>query len=215
MVEAATTRGVIEARGTLLVVIDAQRGFVDPEGSLARVLGLDEVRPSFAAMARLRASLTAAGEDRRVVFVRSEYRPGQFTAGQLDRPLTDLCVPGRNIDCEWASGLHVTPSSAVVTKHQADAVETPAFPEFLDQSIRRGTRQIVFAGFQFTTCVRASALSTVALVAAHGVGVGVAEALCGARASSYSTVHGGLSRMETVRRELHASGVAVLAPYLD
>ena len=38
---------------TALVVIDAQRAFVDPEGSVARTFGIDDVQPGVAALGRL------------------------------------------------------------------------------------------------------------------------------------------------------------------
>jgi hypothetical protein len=135
-------------------------------GSLARAFGLDEVRPGAAALSRLLEFLTKRPAETRTVLVRSEYRPGQFTGGRLDHPLADLCVPGRNVDCEWALDLDVSRAGTVVTKHHADASETAAYCEAIDQAITEGARRIVFAGFQFTTCIKASALTTAGLVAA-------------------------------------------------
>ena len=135
----------MKQNSSLLVVIDAQRAFVDPAGSLARAFGLDEVRPGAAALSRLQALLAKRPADARIVLVRSEYRPGQFTGGQLDHPLADLCVPGRNIDCEWALDLDVSRASTVVTKHHADASEAAAYREVIE----RGDR-----GRHPTDCVR-------------------------------------------------------------
>jgi nicotinamidase-related amidase len=197
----------------LLVVIDAQRAFVDPAGSLARAFGFDEVRPAVTALSRLRAFLTERSSDARIVLVRSEYHPGQFTGGQLDHPLADLCVPSRNIDCEWAEGLDTSRASAIVTKHHANATEAAAYREVIDQAIGNGAQQIVFVGFQFTTCVRASALTTLDLVGSRGVRVAVAEGLTGSRTSSYRPTREGLSRVEFTRRELQESGVAVVGEF--
>jgi len=193
---------------TLFVVIDAQRAFVDPAGSLVRAYGIDEVRPSVEALARLRAHLGRCDARTRCVFVRSEYRPGQFTDGRLDAPLSELCVPGLNIDCEWAAGLDTTRANTVITKHQEDAGEADGYRAVVEQSVRNGTRQIVLTGFQLTTCVRASALTTVDLVRGRGTRVVVAEALSGARASSYVPMATG-SRVEATRRELRAAGVVL------
>src|SRR5262245_31041054 len=112
---------VMKPNSSLMVVIDAQRAFVDPAGSLARAFGLDEVRPGASARPRLLEFLGKRPSEARVALGRSEYRPGQFTNGQLEHPLADLCVPGRNIDCEWPPGLDVSCVSTVITKHHADA----------------------------------------------------------------------------------------------
>ena len=193
---------------TVLVVIDAQRAFVDPAGSLARAYGIDEVRPSIEALARLRACLGRSVPGTHCVFVRSEYRPGQFTEGRLDDPLSELCVPGYNVDCEWAVGLDARRADAIVTKQQMDAGETDGYRAVVERAIEDGARQIVLTGFQLTTCVRASALTTMALVRGRGPRVVVAEALAGARASSYRPTATG-SRVEATRRELRAAGVVL------
>jgi nicotinamidase-related amidase len=205
-----SSRRVLNQDSSMLIVIDAQRAFVDPAGSLARACGLDEVRPGADTLSRLQAFLTMRSGDARIVLVRSEYRPGQFTGGQLDHPLADLCVPGRNIDCEWALGLDVSRASTIVTKHHADAGETPAYREAIARAVAEGTRWIAFAGFQFTTCVKASALATARLAAGRGVQVAVVESLTGARAGSYRPTQAGLSRVEMARRELQDAGVAVV-----
>jgi nicotinamidase-related amidase len=196
----------------LLVVIDAQRAFVDPEGSLARAYGIGEVRPAMDALARLLrvvgepgTTISPEGAGRQTVLVRSEYRPGQFTGGQLDHPLADLCVPGRNVDCEWASGLDTT-RATIITKHQMDAGETGDYRNVIAQAIEDGCLQIVLAGFQLTTCVRATALTTMRLTEGTGARVIVAEDLVGARASSYARTSVE-SRVDATWRELRAAGV--------
>ena len=195
---------------TLLVVIDAQRAFVDPAGSLARAFGVDEVMPGAGALERLRAHVSHPDRRRSTVFVRSEYRTAQFTGGRLDHPLTHLCVPGHNIDCEWAPGLDVSCARAVITKYDVDAATAGAYRDLIANAVSEGVRQIVLAGFQLTTCVRASALTTAAMCAGHGVQVAVAVDLTGARASSYTAIDEGLSRVEATRRELAACGVTVV-----
>jgi nicotinamidase-related amidase len=191
------------------VVIDPQRAFVDPAGSLMRAHGPDELRPGIEAFGRLRAHLAQGSDAASVVFVRSEYRPGQFTAGRLDDPMAHVCVPGANVDCEWAAGLDPARAGAIVTKHQADAAETEAYRAVIAQAVARGVRDIVLAGFQYTTCVRSSALSTVALVRGTGVRVAIAEDLTGARASSYVRTNG-LSRLDRARGELRAAGIDIV-----
>jgi nicotinamidase-related amidase len=202
---------------TLVVVIDAQRAFVDRRGSLAQAFGPDEIQPGVDALGRLQRFLVQRPPGTLVTFVRSEYWPGQFTGGRLEGPLAHVCVPGRGIDCEWAQGVDVSGCTAVVTKHQADAGETPRYREVVAQAIAAGVGRIVLTGFQLTTCVEASALSTRELVSDRSVQVIVAEDLCGARASSYTARPNEPARVELTRRALADAGIAVtslLAPIL-
>ena len=196
--------------GALVVVIDAQRGFVDPEGSLARAFGVDELVHSATALARLRAHVSRRDRGLTTVFVRSEYRPAQFTAGRFDHPLAHICVPGYNIDCEWAPGLDVSGAHAVITKHDVEAATAPVYRDLIAQAVSSGVRHVVLAGFQFATCVRAAALTTQDILADSGVQVSVAVQMTGARASSYHATEGGVSRVEATRRELVARGVTLL-----
>ena len=196
---------------TALVVIDAQRAFVDPEGSVARTFGIDDVQPGVAALGRLCRFITGHRSIGPTIFVRSEYRPGQFTTGDLNHGMAHVCVPGRNIDCEWASGVELSPHDVVVTKHHADAVESAAFRDAIEQAIGNGINRIVMVGFQFTTCVAASAVSTLEMVRGRGVGVTVIEAFTGSRVSSYVPGPSGVSRIESTRRRLETSGVEVIA----
>jgi len=192
---------------TALVVIDAQRAFVDPEGSVARTFGIDDVQPGVKALGRLCRFIAEHRSNGRTIFVRSEYRPGQFTNGQLDHGMANVCVPGISADCEWASGIEITPHDVVVTKHHADATESADFRAAIDQAIREGVDRIVLVGFQFTTCVAASAASTFEMVRDRGVLVSVIEALTGSRASSYMPDASGTSRVESTRRHLESAGV--------
>ena len=198
-----------------LVVIDAQRAFVDPEGSVARTFGIEDVRPGMAALDRLCRYIAGHRSIGPTIFVRSEYSPGQFTNGDLTHAMAYVCVPKTNIDCEWAIGVDVASHDVVVTKHHADAVESAAFRASIEQAIQDGISRIVVAGFQFTTCVAASAVSTLEMVQGHGVGVTVIEAFTGSRASSYMPGPSGESRVESTRRRLETSGVEVIADVGD
>ncbi|HVQ12898.1 MAG TPA: isochorismatase family protein [Vicinamibacterales bacterium] len=198
------------SRHTALVVIDAQRAFVDREGSLVRTFGIDEAQPGLAALDRLRQFVAEHRSIGPTIFVRSEYRPGQFTNGDLNHGMAYVCVPGENIDCEWATGVDISPHDVVVTKHHADAATSPAFRSAIEQAIEDGAAQIVVAGFQLTTCVVASALSTFEMVRARGVRVTVVEALTGSRASSHVPDASGVSRVEATRRALETAGVEVI-----
>jgi len=73
-----------------------------------------------------------------------------------------------------------------------------------------GAGTVCFAGFQLTTCVKATAISTSATYRSRGVRVAVLTWLTGARASSYRSGHEPHSRVEHACTELRASGVDVL-----
>ena len=195
---------------TALVVIDAQRAFVDRAGSLIRTHGAHEAQPGIAALQRLLTVLARRRATASTIYVRSEYQPGQFTNGRLDDGMACVCVPGRNIDCEWADGLEMGPHDVVVTKHHADAGETALYRDAIERAIRDGAGRIALAGFQFTSCVAASAVSTAALVRERGIRVAVIEPLTGSRASSHLPDASGLSRMDATRRHLESAGVNVI-----
>lgn len=195
---------------TALVVIDAQRAFVDPDGSVARTYGIDDVQPGVEALGRLCRFIDEHRSIGPTIFVRSEYHPGQFTDGRLDHGMALVCVPGMNIDCEWAAGVDVSPHDVVVTKHQADAAESASFRAAIEQAIRDGVSRILVVGFQFTTCVAASAASTLEMVRGRGVAVTVIESLTGVRVSSRVPEATGLSRAESTCRYLESIGVEVV-----
>lgn len=198
------------ATRTALVVIDAQRAFVDPAGSLIRTHGPDEARPGLDAFQRLREVLNARRAVAPTIYVRSEYHPGQFTDGRLDDGMAHMCVPGRNSDCDWADGIEIGPHDIVVTKHHADAGRTALYRDAIEHAIRGGATSVALAGFQFTTCVAASAVSTASLVRGRGVRVAVIEPLTGSRASSHVPGTSGRSRMDATRRDLESAGVEVV-----
>jgi len=194
---------------TALVVIDAQRAFVDPAGSLWRTHGPTEIQPGLAAFERLRDLLRSRTHRGPTIWVRSEYTPGQFTGGDLSDRMAQVCVPGANVDCEWADGVaeSMSPRDLVVTKRHDDAWQSAEFRSAIEEAVRTGVTRIAFVGFQFTTCVVASALSTQQAVRDRGVSVAVVEALTGSRMSSHRPGASGVSRMESTRRQLAAAGV--------
>ena len=121
-----------------------------------------------------------------------------------------MCVPGQGIDCEWAAGIEISTHDVVVTKYQTDAVETSAFREAIDGALADGVTRIAIVGFQFTTCVVATAVSTRELVRARGVRVAVIEPLTGSRVSSHQPGPSGVSRIDLTRRQLETAGVELV-----
>ena len=78
--------------------------------------------------------------------------------------------PCHNIDCERADG-SMGPLDLVVTKHQADAGGTAVYHDTISRPSGMLPAASRLAGFQFTTCVAASALSTAAMVRDRGIRV--------------------------------------------
>ena len=211
--EAAGGAAVIASADTALIVIDAQRAFVDPAGSLIRTHGPEEAGPGLEALDRLLAFFAAHATRGPTIWVRSEYHPGQFTGGDLRDGMAQVCVPGANVDCEWpAAVLEVmSPRDLVITKRHADAWQSADFRAAVERALDGGVTRIAMMGFQFTTCVAASALSTADAVRARGVRVAVVESLTGSRASSHVPGASGVSRMESTRRQLAAAGIDVVS----
>lgn len=104
----------------------------------------------------------------------------------------------------------MAPGDVVVTKRHDDAWQSAEFRSAIDDAVGAGVTRIAFVGFQFTTCVLASALSTRRALRDRGVQVAVIEALTGSRISSHRPGASGLSRMESTRRQLAAAGVEVV-----
>ena len=200
----------VGAGRSALIVVDPQKAFVDSRGSLIRAHGHAEVQPGVRALERLREALRVArGRGMPVVLLRSEYRPGQFTDGDVDAPMGRVCVPDANADCEWAEGLGVVASDTIITKHSEDGCEASAYRDCLDALVAQGLQVAFLAGFQLTTCVRATALSTARRLAPAGVRTVVLTAATGARASSYVEDAGAPSRAERTCRELARAGVDI------
>jgi nicotinamidase-related amidase len=195
---------------TALVVIDPQRAFVDPEGSVARTFGVADIEPEIEVLGRLRDVLGRRRPLAPTIYVRSEFEPGLFTGGDLNQGMAYVCVPGRGIDCEWAAGIEIAAHDVVVTKHQADATRSAPFLAAIDRAIAGGATRVAVAGFQFTTCVLATAASAAGLLQPLGIPVAVVEPLTGSRASSYLRGPSGISRVDATRQQLRAAGVEVI-----
>jgi nicotinamidase-related amidase len=123
--------------------------------------------------------------------------------------MAQVCVPGANVDCEWPEAVldAMSPRDLVITKRHADAWESAEFRAAIERVLDGGVTRIAMMGFQFTTCVAASAISTAEAVRARGVRVAVVESLTGSRASSHVPGASGVSRMESTRLQLVAAGV--------
>ncbi|MBI3466923.1 MAG: isochorismatase family protein [Planctomycetes bacterium] len=193
-------------------MVDPQKGFTDHAGSLAKANGSDEIGPSIAVVTLLETILKGLRTGGvRTLLVRSEYVPGQFTAGRLDHPLSHLCVPNANVDCEWTNALEDFQADSVVTKHEIDAMTAPQYQAAVSRCVAQGAREICFAGFQFTTCVAETALSTRIGLKSQCPRCIVVQPLTGSRRSSYEASGRAVSRVAQTVEKLLRLDVEVVA----
>jgi nicotinamidase-related amidase len=142
----------------LLLVIDAQQAFCDVNGSLAQAYGEQELEMITLRLADLDAFLASYPRPEDVYLIRSEYQPGQFTAGNLNHPFAQACVSGCSNDCEWSLSRRAIERKRIITKTQESLATVPGFMEELQSMVKEGLTEISIAGFLTTSCVRKTAL---------------------------------------------------------
>ncbi len=147
----------LNPKQTLVVVIDPQKGFVDDDGSFARTFGADQLIKIQEAVEKTGEFIAELPDGVRVVFIRSEYQKNQFTD---EGPLTELCVPGANNDCDWSERIRPPANTRIITKETNDACESEEAINTIRSSINEGIRYIIFAGCTTTTCVQQTVLSS-------------------------------------------------------
>lgn len=192
-----------------VIVVDAQKGFTDPEGSFASAYGTDELSGIGLALARLQAFLQVLPDGIPTLFVRSKYQPGQFTLGDRNHPMAHLCVLGVNCDCDWATGIAPRNDSLIVTKHITSATGSGSYRECIQHLIDKGVEHFVFCGFTLTTCVRQTAADTLPWLERSGATTYIALDITGARSSSYQQQGILPSVVEQVKLDLGHRGVKV------
>ena len=141
----------------IFILIDPQKGFTDPAGSLARKYDYDsEFEAIQSALKSIEEYHTKHSGSS--VLIRSEYSPGQFSEGELESSLANLCVSGVGVDCEIASGLENCSFEQTFIKHEHSAISNPLFKAYLARQIKSGVRRLVVSGFLLEYCVRATCL---------------------------------------------------------
>jgi hypothetical protein len=96
--------------------------------------------------------------------VTSHYAPGQFTGGDLDAPLAQLCADPAGVDCAWDPRLAPPADAIVVTKTSMDADSTRAFVD-ATEALVGAVGALLITGFWLTACVAATAASCAARLA--------------------------------------------------
>lgn len=190
----------------LILIIDPQIAFCGAAGSLSKAFGVSELSVISERLRELESFLTRYPNRDELCLVRSKYRAGQFTGGDLSHPYSRACVPGHSDDCDVSLSQNALTGVREFIKHE----ESAASASDLTEMLRAGNlKEVLFAGFLTTSCVLKSALAFRSLLP-QSVRVGVLADLTASRASNYKSEVGAVSRHEAALEEMRRSGVAVV-----
>lgn len=150
------TQGVGQVQRFGLVVIDPVRAFTDPGGVIGEVYAAEQFSLIIETVERL-ASFVATQSGPKV-WVTSLYAPGQFSGGDMDHPLAQLCADASGADCAWDPLLVPPLDALVVTKTSLDAGSSPAFVDATEAMVG-DVDAVLITGFWLSACVAATAAS--------------------------------------------------------
>lgn len=137
-------------------MVDPVRAFTDPAGRIGQIYPADQFSVILETVERL-AAFTAVHSGPKV-WVTSLYARGQFSDGDSDHPLAQLCTDPAGDDCVWDPQL-VPPSDAtVVTKTTMDAGSCQPFVDATEAMVA-SVDALIIAGFWLSACVAATASS--------------------------------------------------------
>ncbi len=178
-----------------LLIIDPQRSFTS--GEWMRSLGqggkreIMPIRRAFENCARLLESVYRRVE---VMFTRCPFPPESYgwdeqLEGIIDPGQPYFIKPGNNVLQPAANG----------------------YREWVASGVSVGMTTLVMGGCTLNSCVRVSALETVAFFRDMGLDVVVDLSICGARTGNYeaSSLFGGMSPVASALREMHGCGVRI------
>ena len=149
----------LDSNKSVLIVLDPQKGFTNSEGTIAKAFGFEELKEVQDTLDKLNAFLKSLDKNQQVLFIRSEYKPGQFTNGDLKNPLSNLCVKD-SFDCEWADGLYIPKNATILSKYRTDATYEHDYLNYLEYKLGEQYTELYFAGFMTSTCIKKTILST-------------------------------------------------------
>lgn len=167
---------------TSLILVDPQVGFCSAQGSLAKYYGYEELQEIRKTLLTLVESLS---EVPRRHLVTSEYSEAQFTEGNTQHPLANLCVPEVNGDCKIAEELAGVQFHSHHIKHKPSALSSDALNCEIENELKQGVRAFVVAGFLFEHCVRSTAEELINKVSDFGASVYVCPDLSASRLEKY------------------------------
>lgn len=202
---AETARPKIDRLG--LVVVDPVRAFTDPTGRIGQIHPADQFSVILETVDRL-ASFTAAHACPKV-WVTSLYEPGQFSDGDLDHPLAQLCTDLASEDCTWDPQLVPPPDATVVTKTSMDAGSCRAFVHATEAMVD-SVDAMVITGFWLSACVASTATSCAERLAGR-IPVVVPLSLAATRLALYDPTDDHPADIDVTGRlrQLRACGVVV------
>lgn len=166
-----------------LILIDPQVGFCSTSGSLGLQYSVGELSRIDAVIPKIRAAMKEAT---RRHLLRSEYSAGQFTDGDLEHPLANLCVPNANNDCDILEPLSAIEYHSSTVKREQSAISSSAFCSEIERDINSGIKSFILSGFLFEHCVATTALDLASMLADSGAEVVVCRDLVASRAQKYS-----------------------------
>ena len=190
-----------------LVAIDPVRAFTDPAGVIGQIHPTEQFSVILETVERL-ASFAAVHPGPKV-WVTSIYAPGQFSDGDLDHPLAQLCTDPSGTDCAWDPRLVPPANALVVTKTTMDAGSSPAFVEATEAMVGV-VDAVLITGFWLSACVAATAASCAKRLAGR-VPVVVPLSLAATRLGLYDPGddHPAVVDVTTRLEGLRADGVVV------
>jgi nicotinamidase-related amidase len=165
-----------------LILVDPQAGFCSRSGSLANYYGDKELTDIQETLSNLKQCLD---EVARKHLVTSEYATAQFTDGNSQHPLANLCVPLVNLDCEIAAELEGIQFLSRHIKHEQSALSSIEFNSEIENDLESGVSHFVVTGFLFEHCVRATAQDLIAKVSGSSAHVSVCRDLSASRIEKY------------------------------
>ena len=184
-----------------MILIDPQVGFCSPKGSLGSMHGKSELSEIERVIPNIEKALN---ESRRRNLVVSEYCTGQFTGGDTQHPLANLCVPKVNDDCALINTLSSIKYHSSVIKHEQSAFSSAEFSSVIENDLKDGVRSFVLVGFLLEYCVQSTALDLLASLSGKDAEVIICSDLVASRSEKYTN---GL--VKSVMTNLRNKGVVI------
>ncbi len=167
-----------------ITLVDPQVGFCLERGSLARRYGVSQLSEIGRAIPKIHYALM---ETNRRHLVKSEYAPGQFTEGDLNKDLSNLCVPYINDDCEILEELSNIEYSSITTKNQQSALSSNEYCREIEKDLVKGINSFVVSGFLLNHCVKQTAVELALKFRGMNPKVYVCSDLTAARLDKYKS----------------------------
>lgn len=190
-----------------LVIVDPVRAFTDPGGVIGQIHPPDQFIAIRETVDRL--ALFAAAHSGPKIWVTSHYAPGQFSGGDLNDPLAQLCTDPAGADCAWDPRLLPPAGAVVVTKTSMDAGSNRQFVEETEALVG-AVDAVLITGFWLTACVAATAASCATRLAGR-LPVVVPLSLAATRVALYDPADDHPAELDVAiqLRQLRSRGVVI------